>query len=155
MWNLVIADFLGTPLLRVWEYLWFSWDIVVQNLANTREFPGTLLLGMLTHWLHILHLTGLVQAILPFCLLIILQEMFTSLEWVCGILFIFITATIASSAGTGGGALYMPTFIFLLNNANQAVPLSKASILGVAIASFFSNVTRRHPTSRFKRRSVW
>ncbi|CDJ64677.1 hypothetical protein, conserved [Eimeria necatrix] len=60
---------------------------------------------------------------------------------------IFIAATLASGAGTGGGALYIPGYIISLRDVHKAVPLSKVTIFGGCLMSVLINVRRRHPKS--------
>eukprot|EP01126_Amoeba_proteus_P038054 TRINITY_DN3952_c0_g1_i1.p1 TRINITY_DN3952_c0_g1~~TRINITY_DN3952_c0_g1_i1.p1 ORF type:complete len:500 (+),score=67.78 TRINITY_DN3952_c0_g1_i1:75-1574(+) len=62
-----------------------------------------------------------------------------------GILLVLFSA-IAASSGTGGGGLLVALFIALENfTTAQAIPLSKASILGSAVANAFYNFFQRHP----------
>mmetsp|Transcript_15678 Transcript_15678/g.47748 ORF Transcript_15678/g.47748 Transcript_15678/m.47748 type:complete len:398 (-) Transcript_15678:591-1784(-) len=52
----------------------------------------------------------------------------------------------AAGAGIGGGGLLVPTYAFVLGvGAKNAVPLSKATILGVALGNFFMIGFERHP----------
>ncbi|KAL8427337.1 hypothetical protein Efla_002300 [Eimeria flavescens] len=60
---------------------------------------------------------------------------------------IFVAATLASGAGTGGGALYIPGYVVSLRDVHKAVPLSKVTILGGCLVSVLVNVRRRHPKS--------
>lgn len=60
---------------------------------------------------------------------------------------IFIAATLASGAGTGGGALYIPGYVVSLRDVHKAVPLSKVTIFGGCLVSVLINVRRRHPKS--------
>ena len=60
---------------------------------------------------------------------------------------IFIAATLASGAGTGGGALYIPGYVVSLGDVHKAVPLSKATIFGGCLMSVLINIRRRHPKS--------
>eukprot|EP00923_Selenidium_pygospionis_P016894 GHVN01029727.1.p1 GENE.GHVN01029727.1~~GHVN01029727.1.p1 ORF type:complete len:480 (+),score=95.73 GHVN01029727.1:46-1485(+) len=57
-------------------------------------------------------------------------------------------AILASGAGTGGGALYMPTYTIIMGDVHRAVPLSKVTILGLSVTCFFVNLPRTHPTSK-------
>eukprot|EP00929_Paragymnodinium_shiwhaense_P083177 TRINITY_DN44214_c0_g1_i3.p1 TRINITY_DN44214_c0_g1~~TRINITY_DN44214_c0_g1_i3.p1 ORF type:complete len:305 (-),score=29.65 TRINITY_DN44214_c0_g1_i3:50-964(-) len=52
---------------------------------------------------------------------------------------------ISVGAGIGGGALYMPLYIWLTGDAHTAVPLSKVTTNGVAVAAFVFNVRQNHP----------
>ncbi|KAL8436555.1 hypothetical protein ACSSS7_001633 [Eimeria intestinalis] len=61
---------------------------------------------------------------------------------------IFVAATLASGAGTGGGALYIPGYVVSLRDVHKAVPLSKVTIFGGCLVSVLINVRRRHPKSR-------
>jgi len=55
-------------------------------------------------------------------------------------------SALAASSGTGGGGLLVALFISMEHfAAREAMPLSKASILGGAIANFFYNMLQRHP----------
>ncbi|KAL8440589.1 hypothetical protein Emag_007875 [Eimeria magna] len=60
---------------------------------------------------------------------------------------IFVAATLASGAGTGGGALYIPGYVVSLRDVHKAVPLSKVTIFGGCLVSVLINVRRRHPKS--------
>eukprot|EP01126_Amoeba_proteus_P061629 TRINITY_DN8294_c0_g5_i1.p1 TRINITY_DN8294_c0_g5~~TRINITY_DN8294_c0_g5_i1.p1 ORF type:complete len:400 (+),score=69.89 TRINITY_DN8294_c0_g5_i1:315-1514(+) len=66
-------------------------------------------------------------------------------DFVAGVLLVFFSA-IAASSGTGGGGLLVALFISLENfTPSQSIPLSKASILGSAIANALYNFFQRHP----------
>lgn len=60
---------------------------------------------------------------------------------------IFVAATLASGAGTGGGALYLPGYVVSLGDVHKAVPLSKVTIFGGCLMSVLINIRRRHPKS--------
>ncbi|RLN93478.1 hypothetical protein BBJ28_00008658 [Nothophytophthora sp. Chile5] len=61
----------------------------------------------------------------------------------------FIASILAAGSGLGGGGLLVPLYIILMGmSSHEAVPLSKATILGGAIASFILNVRKRHPLVR-------
>ncbi|OEH78079.1 hypothetical protein cyc_07766 [Cyclospora cayetanensis] len=60
---------------------------------------------------------------------------------------IFVAATMASGAGTGGGALYIPGYIVSLKDVHKAVPLSKVTIFGGCLVSVLINIRRRNPKS--------
>lgn len=60
---------------------------------------------------------------------------------------IFVAATMASSAGTGGGALYIPGYVVSLRDVHKAVPLSKVTIFGGCLVSVLINIRRKHPKS--------
>jgi hypothetical protein len=58
----------------------------------------------------------------------------------------FLTTALAAPTGAGGGGILVPMFMMIGQfAAHSAVPLSKASILGGAIANNFINIQRRHP----------
>ncbi|CAI5711613.1 unnamed protein product [Hyaloperonospora brassicae] len=58
----------------------------------------------------------------------------------------FVATVLAAGSGLGGGGLLVPMYIILMRlSAHEAVPLSKATIFGGAIASFLVNVRKRHP----------
>eukprot|EP00923_Selenidium_pygospionis_P045443 GHVN01078474.1.p1 GENE.GHVN01078474.1~~GHVN01078474.1.p1 ORF type:complete len:407 (+),score=67.85 GHVN01078474.1:263-1483(+) len=67
--------------------------------------------------------------------------------WIGATIATFLGAILASAAGTGGGALYMPAYTIILKDVHRAVPLSKITILGLSVSAFFVNVRRKHPTS--------
>ena len=55
----------------------------------------------------------------------------------------------ATSAGVGGGALYIPLFVFVFYpDEGLAVPLAKASVFGAAIAMFLFNAKRTRHSGR-------
>ncbi|CAD7923852.1 unnamed protein product [Amoebophrya sp. A120] len=57
----------------------------------------------------------------------------------------FFLCALAVGGGVGGGALYMPVYVGLLNDAHLAVPLAKITTNGVAWSAFFFNLFARHP----------
>jgi hypothetical protein len=58
----------------------------------------------------------------------------------------FFAITLAAGAGLGGGGLLVPMYIITMGiSSHEAVPLSKATIFGSAIASFIVNARGRHP----------
>eukprot|EP01083_Nonionella_stella_P296956 1008638_1 len=59
---------------------------------------------------------------------------------------ISVAALLAAGAGIGGGGLYLPVFVVVLKyDPHLAVPLSKATIVGVAYGGYLVNYRRRHP----------
>ena len=58
----------------------------------------------------------------------------------------FLTIALAAPTGTGGGGILVPMYMIIGEfAAHSAVPLSKATILGGAIANNVINLQRRHP----------
>ena len=58
----------------------------------------------------------------------------------------FVTIALAAPTGTGGGGILVPMYMIIGQfSAHSAVPLSKATILGGAVANNFINIQRRHP----------
>jgi len=53
----------------------------------------------------------------------------------------------AVSAGVGGGALYMPFYVWIVGDSHLAVPLAKITTNGVAWSAFLFNVWKRHPSA--------
>jgi len=69
-------------------------------------------------------------------------------EWslAIGTLLCFIGGVASAGSGIGGGAFYVPIFILVLRySPHVAVPLSKVTILGVAIGGYIYLVRKRHP----------
>lgn len=61
----------------------------------------------------------------------------------------FVCTVLSAGSGLGGGGLLVPAYIILMAlSSHEAVPLSKATIFGGAIASFILNVRKRHPLVR-------
>jgi hypothetical protein len=59
---------------------------------------------------------------------------------------VFFSASLAVGSGVGGGSFFITIFILVLGlDAHHAIPLSKATIFGVAIAAFMVNYFKRHP----------
>ncbi|KAG2514196.1 hypothetical protein BBO99_00008651 [Phytophthora kernoviae] len=72
-----------------------------------------------------------------------------SREEIAGSTGAFIASILASGSGLGGGGLLVPLYIMLMGmSSHEAVPLSKATIFGGAIASFLLNIRKRHPLVR-------
>jgi uncharacterized membrane protein YfcA len=58
----------------------------------------------------------------------------------------FLSTALGSGCGIGGGGLLVPAFILVTGlSPKHAIPLSKATIFGNAIAIFIFNVNRKHP----------
>jgi len=58
----------------------------------------------------------------------------------------FATIMFAAPVGIGGGGILVPMYMFLGGfSAHAAIPLSKATILGGALANNLMNMQRRHP----------
>jgi len=58
----------------------------------------------------------------------------------------FLTIALAAPTGTGGGGILVPMYMIVGQfSAHSAVPLSKATIVGGAIANNLINIQRRHP----------
>ena len=58
----------------------------------------------------------------------------------------FVAVSLSAGGGLGGGGLMVPLFMLVLNfGAHYAIPLSKATIFGSAIASAIVNVPKKHP----------
>ncbi|KAL3673704.1 hypothetical protein V7S43_001401 [Phytophthora oleae] len=72
-----------------------------------------------------------------------------SSEEIAGSIGAFVASILAAGSGLGGGGLLVPLYIMLMSmSSHEAVPLSKATIFGGAIASFLLNVRKRHPLVR-------
>lgn len=66
------------------------------------------------------------------------------LVW-CAVI-IAVCAMLSAGGGIGGGALFIPVFLIVLDlTAHQAVPLSKITIFGLAIGGLLVLVSKRHP----------
>jgi uncharacterized membrane protein YfcA len=58
----------------------------------------------------------------------------------------FLTIALSAPTGTGGGGILVPMYMIIGDfSAHSAVPLSKATIVGGAIANNMINIQRRHP----------
>eukprot|EP01126_Amoeba_proteus_P034831 TRINITY_DN3489_c0_g1_i11.p1 TRINITY_DN3489_c0_g1~~TRINITY_DN3489_c0_g1_i11.p1 ORF type:complete len:432 (-),score=72.73 TRINITY_DN3489_c0_g1_i11:445-1740(-) len=69
------------------------------------------------------------------------------IDWLSGFV-IFLISCLAAASGTGGGGLLVAVYVALENfRTNQAIPLSKATILGGAIANALYNFFQRHPSA--------
>ncbi|DAZ96885.1 TPA: hypothetical protein N0F65_008846 [Lagenidium giganteum] len=59
----------------------------------------------------------------------------------------FLSTALGSGCGVGGGGLLVPLYIFVIGlSPKHAIPLSKATIFGNAIAIYIFNLRRKHPT---------
>lgn len=76
------------------------------------------------------------------------KPLFFPLTWSDGAIALvtFLTIALAAPTGTGGGGILVPMYMIIGEfAAHSAVPLSKATILGGAIANNVINLQRRHP----------
>lgn len=61
----------------------------------------------------------------------------------------FVAGILSAGSGLGGGGLLVPLYILLMGlSSHEAIPLSKATIFGSAIASFIINARSKHPLAR-------
>lgn len=61
---------------------------------------------------------------------------------------IVVGAVLSAGAGTGGGGIFVPVFMIVLDfTAHEAIPLSKSMILGSALANVLFNMRQRHPAA--------
>ncbi|CEM23748.1 unnamed protein product [Vitrella brassicaformis CCMP3155] len=65
--------------------------------------------------------------------------------WISCAIVTFVGAAFSAGGGIGGGAIYIPTYMVIFGTAHLAVPLSKVTIFGLALASNLFNVHQRHP----------
>lgn len=66
---------------------------------------------------------------------------------VVGSVLAFVTVVLSSTGGIGGGGLLVPLYMLVMNLGRYAIPLSKATIMGSAIANVLMNWKRRHPSA--------
>lgn len=60
----------------------------------------------------------------------------------------FASTALGSGCGIGGGGLLVPGFIFVIGlSPKHAIPLSKATIFGNAVAIYLFNYHRKHPST--------
>lgn len=59
----------------------------------------------------------------------------------------FFFCAISVGGGIGGGALYMPIYVFVTKDAHIAVPLSKVTTNGVGWSAFLFNFWLKHPNN--------
>ena len=64
------------------------------------------------------------------------------LAWSPWFVLVFACGVLAAAAGVGGGALYTPIFIVCFGFVHDAIPLSKAAVLGCALSFFALTVTQ-------------
>lgn len=63
-----------------------------------------------------------------------------------GTLVAFVATALGSGCGVGGGGLLVAGYIFAMGlSPKAAIPLSKATIFGNAVALFLFNYHRKHP----------
>ncbi|KAJ0393896.1 hypothetical protein P43SY_003549 [Pythium insidiosum] len=59
----------------------------------------------------------------------------------------FVSTALGSGCGVGGGGLLVPAFILVIGlSPKHAIPLSKATIFGNAVAIYWFNFRRKHPS---------
>lgn len=79
------------------------------------------------------------------------KDLFGPFGWndVVGTLIAFVSTALGSGCGIGGGGLLVPLFIFVMGlSPKHAIPLSKATIFGNAVAIFLFNFNRKHPSNK-------
>ncbi|RLN60113.1 hypothetical protein BBJ28_00016418 [Nothophytophthora sp. Chile5] len=82
------------------------------------------------------------------------KDLFDPFTWndVLATIIAFVSTALGSGCGVGGGGLLVPMYIFFIGlSPKHAIPLSKATIFGNAVASYYFNFNRKHPS---KYRSV-
>jgi hypothetical protein len=57
----------------------------------------------------------------------------------------FTCTALGAGGGVGGGGLLVPMYIFAGLNPKHAIPLSKVTIFGSAVAMYIVNFRRKHP----------
>ncbi|KAG7389584.1 hypothetical protein PHYBOEH_007402 [Phytophthora boehmeriae] len=60
----------------------------------------------------------------------------------------FSCTALGAGGGIGGGGLLVPMYIFVGLNPKHAIPLSKVTIFGSAVAMYVVNFRRKHPLNR-------
>ncbi|KAF4319566.1 hypothetical protein BBO99_00004643 [Phytophthora kernoviae] len=60
----------------------------------------------------------------------------------------FSCTALGAGGGIGGGGLLVPMYIFVGLNPKHAIPLSKVTIFGSAVAMYAVNFRRKHPLNR-------
>lgn len=76
------------------------------------------------------------------------KNLFDPFTWkdVVATIIAFVSTSLGSGCGVGGGGLLVPMYIFFYGlSPKHAIPLSKATIFGNAVASYFFNFNRKHP----------
>jgi len=77
------------------------------------------------------------------------KDFFSHFGWrdAVGTLVAFLSTAIGSGCGIGGGGLMVPLYIFVMGlSPKHAIPLSKATIFGNAVAIYLYNFNRKHPS---------
>ncbi|KAF0753275.1 hypothetical protein AaE_005767 [Aphanomyces astaci] len=78
-----------------------------------------------------------------------LFDPFTTHDAVASLL-AFLCTALGSAAGTGGGGLLVPMYILAFGlGPKHAVPMSKTTIFGGAIATLMVNVMKKHPCTSY------
>jgi hypothetical protein len=68
----------------------------------------------------------------------------------------FLSTALGSGCGIGGGGLLVPGFITVIGlSPKHAIPLSKATIFGNAMAIYFFNFYRKHPSTSATACAYW
>lgn len=76
------------------------------------------------------------------------KDLFAPFSWkdAVGTLIAFASTALGSGCGIGGGGLLVPLYIFVMGlSPKHAIPLSKATIFGNAVAIYVFNFRRKHP----------
>ncbi|TMW56182.1 hypothetical protein Poli38472_008830 [Pythium oligandrum] len=76
------------------------------------------------------------------------KDLFDPFTWddVLASVLAFMSTALGSGCGVGGGGLLVPAFILVIGlSPKHAIPLSKATIFGNAIAIYLFNLRRKHP----------
>lgn len=61
---------------------------------------------------------------------------------------VFVGGVLAAGGGLGGGGIFIPTFALVAGfSPHVAIPMSKVTIMGVAIGGYLVNYSRRHPAA--------
>ncbi|KAG7389582.1 hypothetical protein PHYBOEH_007400 [Phytophthora boehmeriae] len=79
------------------------------------------------------------------------KNLFDPFTWqdVVATIIAFVSTALGSGCGVGGGGLLVPMYIFFYGlSPKHAIPLSKATIFGNALASYFFNLNRKHPFNK-------
>lgn len=78
------------------------------------------------------------------------KDLFSPFSWndAIGTLIAFASTALGSGCGIGGGGLLVPLYIFVMGlSPKHAIPLSKATIFGNAVAIYIFNFKRKHPNN--------
>ncbi|EGD78809.1 hypothetical protein PTSG_01784 [Salpingoeca rosetta] len=104
----------------------------IPNTSSTQTTPHRIT----SHHISSHHVTALIKMVLAW-------------QWAVASICVFLCASLAVGAGIGGGALFVGIYMIILGmDAHAAVPLSKATIFGLAIAAYSVNLWKRHPHSQ-------